>query len=76
MVTNPAKTRFAQQFARAQTLQQHLARYRAADLFLDTLPYNAGTTASDALWAGLAVLTLTAEAFANRIALAPDHIRL
>src|SRR6185437_13743787 len=36
---------------------EYLARYRAADLFLDTLPYNAGTTASDALWAGLPVLT-------------------
>ena len=47
---------------------QYLARYRAADLFLDTLPYAAGTTASDALWAGLPVLTLTGEAFASRIA--------
>jgi predicted O-linked N-acetylglucosamine transferase (SPINDLY family) len=47
---------------------QYLARFRAADLFLDTLPYNAGTTASDALWAGLPVLTLTGEAFASRIA--------
>jgi predicted O-linked N-acetylglucosamine transferase (SPINDLY family) len=47
---------------------ENLARYRAADLFLDTLPYNAGTTASDALWAGLPVLTLTGEAFASRIA--------
>ncbi len=47
---------------------QYLARFRAADLFLDTLPYNAGTTASDALWAGLPVLTLAGEAFASRIA--------
>jgi predicted O-linked N-acetylglucosamine transferase (SPINDLY family) len=47
---------------------EYLARYRAADLFLDTLPYTAGTTASDALWAGLPVLTLTGEAFASRIA--------
>ncbi|MDE2050610.1 MAG: tetratricopeptide repeat protein [Gammaproteobacteria bacterium] len=46
---------------------QYLARYRAADLFLDTLPYNAGTTASDALWAGLPVLTCTGEAFASRV---------
>jgi predicted O-linked N-acetylglucosamine transferase (SPINDLY family) len=46
----------------------YLARYRAADLFLDTLPYNAGTTASDALWAGLPVLTRTGEAFAGRVA--------
>jgi predicted O-linked N-acetylglucosamine transferase (SPINDLY family) len=47
---------------------EYLARYRAADLFLDTRPYNAGTTASDALWAGLPVLTLTGESFASRIA--------
>jgi predicted O-linked N-acetylglucosamine transferase (SPINDLY family) len=47
---------------------EYLARYRAADLFLDTLPYNAGVTASDALWAGLPVLTLTGEAFASRTA--------
>jgi predicted O-linked N-acetylglucosamine transferase (SPINDLY family) len=47
---------------------EYLARYRATDLFLDTLPYNAGTTASDALWAGLPVLTLTGEAFVSRTA--------
>jgi predicted O-linked N-acetylglucosamine transferase (SPINDLY family) len=47
---------------------EHLARYRTADLFLDTLPYNAGTTTSDALWAGLPVLTLAGESFAGRIA--------
>ncbi|HET9107117.1 MAG TPA: tetratricopeptide repeat protein [Steroidobacteraceae bacterium] len=46
---------------------EYLARYRAADLFLDTLPYNAGTTASDALWAGLPVLTCVGETFAGRI---------
>jgi predicted O-linked N-acetylglucosamine transferase (SPINDLY family) len=46
----------------------YLARYRAADLFLDTLPYNAGTTASDALWAGLPVLTCLGEAFSSRMA--------
>jgi Glycosyl transferase family 41 len=45
---------------------EYLARYRAADLFLDTLPYNAGTTASDALWVGLPVLTCVGEAFAGR----------
>lgn len=39
-----------------------------ADLFLDTLPYNAGTTASDALWAGLPVLTCIGETFAGRVA--------
>jgi predicted O-linked N-acetylglucosamine transferase (SPINDLY family) len=47
---------------------EYLARYRAADLFLDTLPYNGGATASDALWAGLPVLTLAGEAFASRVA--------
>lgn len=47
---------------------EHLARYRHADLFLDTLPFNAGTTASDALWAGLPVLTCAGDAFAARMA--------
>ena len=47
---------------------QYLARYGAADLFLDTLPYNAGTTASDALWSGLPVLTCRGESFAGRMA--------
>jgi predicted O-linked N-acetylglucosamine transferase (SPINDLY family) len=47
---------------------EYLARYRSADLFLDTLPYNAGTTASDALWAGLPVLTHMGESFAARVA--------
>lgn len=46
----------------------HLARLRLADLFLDTLPFNAGTTASDALWAGVPVLTCVGEAFAARMA--------
>jgi predicted O-linked N-acetylglucosamine transferase (SPINDLY family) len=45
----------------------YLARYRTADLFLDTLPYNAGTTASDALWAGLPVLTCAGESLAARM---------
>ncbi|MGA2776361.1 MAG: tetratricopeptide repeat protein [Steroidobacteraceae bacterium] len=46
----------------------HLARLRLADLFLDTLPFNAGTTASDALWAGLPMLTCAGETFAARMA--------
>jgi predicted O-linked N-acetylglucosamine transferase (SPINDLY family) len=46
----------------------HLARYRLADLFLDTLPCNAHTTASDALWAGLPVLTCLGSTFAGRVA--------
>lgn len=45
----------------------YLARYKSADLFLDTSPYNAGTTASDALWAGLPVLTIVGKSFASRI---------
>lgn len=47
---------------------EYLARYQLCDLFLDTSPYNAGTTASDALWAGLPVLTLTGQSFASRVA--------
>jgi protein O-GlcNAc transferase len=47
---------------------QHLARHRHADLFLDTLPCNAHTTASDALWTGLPVLTCVGETFAGRVA--------
>jgi predicted O-linked N-acetylglucosamine transferase (SPINDLY family) len=49
-------------------MADHLARYRQADLFLDTLPYNAHTTAADALWAGLPVVTCLGSAFAGRVA--------
>lgn len=55
-------------FAPRMNLPDHIARHAAADLFLDTLPCNAHTTASDALWAGLPVLTCTGEAFASRVA--------
>jgi predicted O-linked N-acetylglucosamine transferase (SPINDLY family) len=55
-------------FGGALPLPEYLARFRTADLFLDTLPYNAGTTASDALWAGLPVLTCAGETFAGRVA--------
>ena len=55
-------------FAGRMPLPDHLARHRAADLFIDTLPYNAHTTASDALWAGLPVLTCQGESFAGRVA--------
>jgi predicted O-linked N-acetylglucosamine transferase (SPINDLY family) len=48
--------------------RDHLARHRAADLFLDTLPFNAHTTASDALWAGVPVLTCRGRTFAGRVA--------
>jgi predicted O-linked N-acetylglucosamine transferase (SPINDLY family) len=55
-------------FATRMPLPDHLARLRLADLFLDTLPYNAHTTASDALWAGLPVLTRIGETLAGRVA--------
>ncbi len=55
-------------FAPRIHLPGHLARHQLADLFLDTLPYNAHTTASDALWAGLPVLTLMGQTFAGRVA--------
>lgn len=55
-------------FAPRMPLADHLARHRAADLFIDTLPYNAHTTASDALWAGLPVLTCMGKSFAARVA--------
>jgi len=55
-------------FAKRLPLAEHLARHRVADLFLDTLPYNAHTTASDALWAGLPTLTQTGQSFPSRVA--------
>jgi predicted O-linked N-acetylglucosamine transferase (SPINDLY family) len=55
-------------FAGRLPLTEYRARYRCADLFLDTLPFNAGTTASDALWAGLPLLTCAGSAFAARMA--------
>ncbi|MGA9486002.1 MAG: tetratricopeptide repeat protein [Methylocella sp.] len=55
-------------FAPRQPSPEHLARHRLADLFLDTLPYNAHTTASDALWAGLPLLTCAGYTFAGRVA--------
>jgi predicted O-linked N-acetylglucosamine transferase (SPINDLY family) len=55
-------------FAAMAPLAEHLARHRAADLFLDTLPYNAHTTASDALWVGLPVVTCAGTTFAGRVA--------
>ena len=51
----------------------HLARLKQADLFLDTLPYNAHTTASDALWAGLPLLTCRGSAFPGRVAASLLH---
>ncbi|WP_454017148.1 tetratricopeptide repeat protein [Azospirillum sp. Marseille-Q6669] len=55
-------------FAPPRPLAEHLARHRLADLFLDTLPYNAHTTASDALWTGLPVVTCQGATFAGRVA--------
>jgi predicted O-linked N-acetylglucosamine transferase (SPINDLY family) len=55
-------------FANRVDLPDHLARYKVADLFLDTAPCNAHTTASDALWAGLPVLTRIGESFGARVA--------
>ena len=53
---------------RKERLEDHLARHQLADLFLDTLPYNAHTTASDSLWAGLPVLTCLGSSFSGRVA--------
>ena len=55
-------------FAARALPSDYLARYQTADLFLDTLPFNAGTTASDALWAGLPLLTRAGRSFAGRMA--------
>jgi predicted O-linked N-acetylglucosamine transferase (SPINDLY family) len=55
-------------FAGRMPPAEHLKRQSVADLFLDTLPYNAHTTANDALWAGLPLLTRTGQSFASRVA--------
>ena len=55
-------------FSERVDLSQHLSRHILADLFLDTLPYNAHTTASDALWAGLPIVTMTGNSFPGRVA--------
>lgn len=60
-------------FARRCGREDYLGRLAAADLFLDTLPYNAGTTASDALWMGLPVLTQRGRSFAGRMAASLLH---
>jgi protein O-GlcNAc transferase len=52
---------------RMPSVEEHLGRHRSADLFLDTLPFNAHTTADDALWAGLPVLTQAGEALPGRV---------
>jgi len=60
-------------FAARQSAGDHLARCALADLFLDTYPYNAHTTASDALWAGVPVLTRPGPTFASRVATSLLH---
>ena len=55
-------------FAGRVSPENYLARYQVADLFLDTFPFNAGTTANDALWMGLPVLTCSGRSFASRMA--------
>lgn len=52
---------------RIESMADHLARQRVADLFIDALPYNAHTTASDALWAGVPVLTCKGQSYASRV---------
>jgi protein O-GlcNAc transferase len=61
---DPARLIFA---PRLERIEDHLARHRRADLFLDTLPYGAHATALDALWAGLPVLTCVGASFAGRV---------
>ncbi len=58
---------------RMSSLPEHVARLRAADLFLDTFPYNAHATALDALWAGVPLLTYPGESFASRVAASLLH---
>jgi protein O-GlcNAc transferase len=67
---DPSRIVFA---ARLPSIADHLARHKLADLFLDTLPYNAHSTANDALWAGLPVLTCAGRAFAGRVAASMLH---
>jgi predicted O-linked N-acetylglucosamine transferase (SPINDLY family) len=54
-------------FAKRMTISEHLARHKMADLFIDTFPYTAHTTCSDALWSGLPVITLMGQSFASRL---------
>ncbi len=61
---DPARLIFA---PRLERIEDHLARHRRADLFLDTLPYGAHSTALDALWAGLPIVTCVGAAFASRV---------
>jgi predicted O-linked N-acetylglucosamine transferase (SPINDLY family) len=58
---------------RVPRVEDHLARYRLADLFLDTFPYNGHTTVSDAIMANLSVLTIAGNSFASRVACSLLH---
>jgi predicted O-linked N-acetylglucosamine transferase (SPINDLY family) len=60
-------------FATRMAYAQHLARLQVADLFLDTLPFNAGATGSDVLWAGVPLVTCVGETFAGRYAASLLH---
>jgi predicted O-linked N-acetylglucosamine transferase (SPINDLY family) len=66
---DPSRLVFAPRLKSAE----HLARHRLADVFLDTLPYNAHTTASDALWVGVPVLTCLGSTFPGRVAASLLH---
>lgn len=66
---DPARIVWAQRRLPAE----HMARMQLADLFLDTWPCNAHTTASDALWAGVPVVTFTGQTFASRVASSLNH---
>jgi len=67
---NPERIVFAE---RVPANEDHLARQGLADLFLDTTPYNAHTSATDALWAGLPLVTCLGQAFAGRVAASMLH---
>ncbi len=66
---DPKRLVFAPRVSRAD----YLARFRVTDLFLDTWPYNAGTTASDALWVGVPVLTFAGQSMAARVCASVLH---
>ena len=60
-------------FAPRASVAEHLARHQQADLFLDTVPYNAHSTATEALWAGLPVITCRGSSFAGRVGSSISH---
>ena len=61
---NPDRIVFGEYF---RDIGDHLERYKATDMFLDTMPYNAHTTASDAIWAGIPLITCIGKSFASRV---------